>query len=126
MLFRSLANFQNLAVSFASQRTSTGFTSQTWETSTNGTTWVSWGSFSAGAAAGTLTSSFATSGVLALGSTAALDNATTAYVRVTFAGATAASGNNRLDNLIFTADAIPTPGAIAMIGVAGLVARRRR
>jgi MYXO-CTERM domain-containing protein len=47
-------------------------------------------------------------------------------MRVTFTGATSATGNNRMDNFQFNADAIPAPGAVALIGLAGLVARRRR
>lgn len=121
-----LSGLKDLTVSLAAQRTSTGFTSQVWETSTDGTNWSSWGSFASGSAAGTLASSFATSGVLSLAGTSALDNAATAYIRVTFTGATASAGNNRLDNIIFNADVIPTPGSLALLGVAGLVMRRRR
>ncbi len=121
-----LSGLQNLSVSFATQRTSTGFTSQVWETSTDGSNWSNWGSFSAGSTAGTLASSFANSGVLSLMGTSALDNAATAYIRVTFTGATTNSGNNRLDNIIFDADIVPTPGSLALLGVAGLVIRRRR
>ena len=122
----NLTGLQNLTVSLAAQRTNSGFTSQVWETSSDGTNWSTWGSFTSGTAAGTLASSFATSGVLSLTGTSALDNAATAYVRVTFTGATSSSGNNRLDNIIFNADVVPTPGAVALLGLAGLVIRRRR
>jgi hypothetical protein len=122
----NLTGLQNLTVSLAAQRTTTGFTSQVWETSSDGTNWSSWGSFTAGTAAGTLAPAFATSGVLSLTGTSALDNAATAYIRVTFTGATASNGNNRLDNIIFNADVIPTPGSLALLGLAGLVIRRRR
>jgi hypothetical protein len=122
----NLTGLQNLTVSLAAQRTGTGFTSQVWETSSDGTNWSTWGSFTSGTAAGTLASSFATSGVLSLTGTSALDNAATAYVRVTFTGATSSTGNNRLDNIIFNADVVPTPGAVALLGLAGLVIRRRR
>jgi len=121
-----LTGLQNLSVSFAAQRTAAGFSSQIWETSTDGASWSSWGSFVSGTAAGTLTTSFSTSGVLSLVGTSALDNAATAYIRVTFTGATANNGNNRLDNIIFNADIIPTPGALALLGMAGLMMRRRR
>jgi hypothetical protein len=121
-----LSGLENLTVSFAAQRTATGFASQVWETSSDGTNWSSWGSFASGAGLGTLTTGFATSGVLSLTGTSALDNAATAYIRVTFTGATGSSGNNRLDNIIFNADVVPTPGAVALLGLAGLVIRRRR
>ena len=122
----NLTGLQNLTVSLAAQRTASGFTSQVWETSSDGTNWSSWGSFTSGTAAGTLASSFANSGVLSLTGSSALDNAATAYVRVTFTGATSSTGNNRLDNIIFNADVVPTPGAVALLGLAGLVIRRRR
>jgi hypothetical protein len=64
--------------------------------------------------------------VLSITGTSALDNAATAYVRVTFTGATSSTGNNRLDNIIFNADVVPAPGAVALLGLAGLVIRRRR
>jgi len=122
----NLTGLQNLTVSLAAQRTASGFTSQVWETSSDGTNWSSWGSFTAGTAAGTVTTAWANSGVLSLTGTSALDNAATAYIRVTFTGATSSTGNNRLDNIIFNADVVPTPGAVALLGLAGLVIRRRR
>lgn len=126
MFVLNLTGLQNLSLSFSSQRSGTGFTAQNWQTSTDGATWTSWGSFSAGTSAGTIAGSFATSGVLSLTGTSALDNAAVAYVRVTFTGASSTSGNNRLDNVIFNADAIPSQGAVALLGLAGFVARRRR
>jgi MYXO-CTERM domain-containing protein len=39
---------------------------------------------------------------------------------------TAAAGTNRVDNISVSSEAVPTPGAIALLGVAGLVGRRRR
>ena len=50
-----------------------------------------------------------------------------ADVRVRFSSTvtTAAAGPNRIDNIMVTNN-IPSPGAIALLGLAGLVARRRR
>ena len=124
MVFKfSMSGLSNLSVSYAVQRTASGFTTQQWDYSTDGTTW---------SAAATITGmglSFAggtTNVASTLGVASGLDNATNAYMRVTFTGATSSTGNNRMDNFQFNADAIPSPGAIALIGVAGLVARRRR
>ena len=39
---------------------------------------------------------------------------------------TAAAGTNRVDNIVVSGTAIPAPGAIALLGVAGLVGARRR
>ena len=119
----SMSGFSNLAVSYAVQRTSTGFSTQQWDYSSDGTNWSS---------AATITgiqASFFNNGtnvVTSLGVASGLDNAATAYMRVTFTGATSSTGNNRVDNFQFNATALPAPGAIALIGLAGLIARRRR
>lgn len=125
----SLTGFTGLSISLAAQRTATGFTNQAWEWSTDGTTYSSIGNFVAGTTAGTIRDSFANTGILSFSNITALDNAADAYVRVTFTGATTASGNNRIDNVQFTA--VPEPSTYAMLalsaaGVAGYVVRRRR
>ena len=113
----SMSGLQNLSVSYAVQRTASGFTTQQWDYSTDGTNWFN------AATVGAFPAAFAVSSFsLASG----LNNAATAYMRVTFTGATSATGNNRMDNFQFNADAVPAPGAVALIGLAGLVARRRR
>ena len=124
MVFKfSMSGLSNLSVSYAVQRTASGFTTQQWDYSTDGTTWSS---------AATITgigASFAggtTNVASTLGVASGLNNAANAYMRVTFTGATSTTGNNRVDNFQFNADAIPAPGAVALIGLAGLVARRRR
>ena len=126
MVFKfSMTGMGNLAVSYAVQRTASGFTAQQWDYSTDGTTWSSaatitgiQASFAAGATPANV--------VTSLGVASGLNNAATAYMRVTFTGATSATGNNRMDNFQFNADAIPAPGALALLGVAGLVGSRRR
>jgi len=126
MVFKfSMSGLSNLAVSYAVQRTASGFTTQQWDYSSDGTTWSSaatitgiQASFAAGATPANV--------VTSLGVASGLDNAATAYMRVTFTGATSSTGNNRVDNFQFNATAIPAPGAIALIGLAGLIARRRR
>jgi MYXO-CTERM domain-containing protein len=126
MVFKfSMSGLSNLSVSYAVQRTASGFTTQQWDYSTNGTTWSSaatitgiQASFAAGATPANV--------VTSLGVASGLNNAANAYMRVTFTGATSSTGNNRVDNFQFNADAIPAPGAVALIGLAGLVASRRR
>ena len=56
------------------------------------------------------------------------DNAASVVVRFinTSAVASAATGSNRIDNIMVNGTLVPAPGAAALIGLAGLVARRRR
>jgi len=118
-----------IEISFAAQRTSTGFTSQSWEWSTDGTTYNLIGALVGGTNAGTLASSFAISGVLTLPQFLDLSGQSDAYVRVTFDGASTSGGNNRMDNIQF--NTVPEPSTYAMLalagaGFAGYVIRRRR
>jgi autotransporter-associated beta strand protein len=108
----SMTGWQDLVISLSAQRTSTGFTTQAWEYSTDGTTYSSIGSLVAGSTAGTITGTFGPSGVLTLPTVTGFNNAQNAYVRVAFTGATTASGNNRLDNIQFNASTFSPPSAI--------------
>ena len=119
MVFQvSMTNLANLEISYATQRSSVaGFTTHQWDYSINGTSWTT------GTTVSSIPTSFATSS-LAIAS--GLDNAATAYVRVTFTGGTDSGANTRVDNFQFNATAIPAPGAVALIGLAGMVASRRR
>jgi hypothetical protein len=135
MVFKfNMTSFANLSFTFAAQRTGTGFTGIAIDTSSDGTSWSSWttltstSSGSPAVSSGPVKDSFVNSGVISVSSTSNLDASATAYVRLTFSGASSASGNNRLDNFIFSADAVPAPGALALLGAAGIVggSRRRR
>jgi len=46
--------------------------------------------------------------------------------RITYDGATGGGGNARVDNLQINGTLIPAPGSVALIGLAGLMAGRRR
>ncbi len=101
MVFKvNMSAYQNLIISYATQKTATGFSSQVWEYSTNGTTWV------AIATVSTIPTSFA---VQTLTSVTGLNGISNAFVRLTVTGATNATGNNRLDNIQFNATLIPVP-----------------
>lgn len=62
--------------------------------------------------------------------TALLNEVANATIRLTFTGGetegSISLGNNRLDNLVIAGTVIPTPGAVSLLGVAGLLAARRR
>jgi hypothetical protein len=91
----SMAGLESLAIDFARRGTSTGFTTGLWSYSTDGTTFTQFGSNTA-----TTSTTF---GSATQQTTAALNGAATAYLRYTLSGATNTSGNNRIDNLTFTA-----------------------
>ncbi len=64
---------------------------------------------------------------------ATLDNLATVYFRLRMnstvsanGGAVATAGTNRVDSVVISGTRIPTPGSLALLGLAGLVARRRR
>jgi hypothetical protein len=120
----NMSGFQNLNITYASQKSGTGFGSQVWEFSTDATNWTAAGTNS------TIPTAF---GALSVPTISGLNNVSTAFLRLTVSGATAAAGNNRLDNIQFNAatiSAIPEPTSMALVGIVGLTgmagAYRRR
>jgi hypothetical protein len=116
----SMAGFQELVVSYASQRTNSGFTSQAWSYSTDGVNWTDHQTVT------NLPLAFATQ---TLGAITGLDGATDAYLRLTLTGASSATGNNRLDNIQFNATAVPEPTSMLLAGsvaLGGVFLRLRR
>jgi hypothetical protein len=58
-----------------------------------------------------------------------LDGATDAYLRLTLAGASSGTGNNRFDNIQFNATAVPEPTSMLLAGsvaLGGVFLRLRR
>jgi autotransporter-associated beta strand protein len=100
----------NAQVSYATQRTSTGFNDNQWSYSTDGSSFTDFG------AAINPSTSFALASV----STTALNNAATGFLRYTLDGASNSSQNNRIDNLQVTASSftLPTLGSAATSGTA--------
>lgn len=116
----SMAGFQDLVVSYATQRTATGFTAQAWSFSTDGLNWTDHQS---------VVPPPAPFGVLTLNNITGLNGATDAYLRLTVSGATNANGNNRLDNIQFNATAVPEPTSMLLAGsvaLGGVFLRLRR
>lgn len=91
----SMTNKESLEISYATRGTASGFTSQTWSWSTNGTDFTDFGTIDDT----NLTDFF----LVEASAPADLNNAATAYLRVTLEGATTTSGNNRFDNIKFVA-----------------------
>ncbi len=84
----------SLAVSYAAQRSATGYTAHAWEYSTNGTNWIP---------VQVVNPIPAAFGTITLTTITGLDNAADAYLRFSASGATAVAGNNRLDNIQLSA-----------------------
>lgn len=115
----SMLNLLNPILSFATQGTATGFNANHIAYSINGTDFTDLDSTYSPSASYSLHS-------FDLSSIDSLDNASSGYLRITFDGATGASGNNRIDNLQLSA--IPEPSALALTasGLLLLTQRRRR
>jgi hypothetical protein len=108
----SMSGRKDLVVSYATQRSGTGFTTHLWETSPDGFNWTA-------AETKTITAiSFAATTLTIITS---LDNASSAYLRLTVTGATAATGNNRLDNIQLNASAAATISTVNASGTLSAV-----
>ncbi len=121
--------FSKINVSFAIQRTPTGFTTDQFQYSANGTIFVNF------SAPFVPSANFASVGGIQsfdLSAITGLNNNSLTAFRIIFNGATTSSGNNRIDNLVISGEAsVPEPGA-SSLGIAaslagvGLIFCRRR
>lgn len=114
----STAGFRNIVVSFATQRTSTGFNNNQFQYSLDGTTFVNFGgAFNPATSFSLLT--------FDLSSIAGLNDNPLASFRIIFNGATSTTGNNRIDNLVVEGQttAVPEPATILLLGT-GLIGYR--
>ncbi len=53
-------------------------------------------------------------------------DSTSVLFRIRSLVTTTAAGTNRIDNVIVSGSMVPAPGAVALLGLAGLISRRRR
>jgi len=121
----SMTGRSDLSISLTAQRTTTGFTSQLWEYSADGgSNWFNIGSFVAGSTTGTIRDSFLNTGILSFAAFSGLDGVADARIRVTFTGATANAGNNRLDNIQLNAVPEPSSAVLMLLGAVGLAGIR--
>ncbi len=116
----SMLGYEDLVVSFSTRGTSTGFNNNQLSWSTDGSTFTDFDVTWDGRPTTFFTVTRDLSGV------AAVENQPNVYIRLTLNGATGGGGNNRFDNVQFNATAVPAPGALALLGLGGLVAARRR
>ena len=90
----NMSGKNSLTISYDAQKTATGFSSQIWEYSNDGTNWTN---------SETVTTTTTTFASKTLATVTALNGYSNAFVRLSLTGATASSGNNRLDNIAFNA-----------------------
>ncbi|HKZ78117.1 MAG TPA: hypothetical protein VJ124_07305 [Pyrinomonadaceae bacterium] len=109
----STLGFSNIVISFATQATSSGFNSNQLQYSLDGVTFVDFGvPYTPAATFGSVPLVFDLSSITGLN-----DNPNAAF-RIVFNGATSASGNNRIDNLVVEGEAItsiPEPTSITLL-----------
>jgi fibronectin-binding autotransporter adhesin len=89
-----MSGLKDLQLSYASQRSNNGFTSQVWSYSTNA---ISWTDFFTN---DTVETSFAVTNAATL---TALNNGGNVYIGLTLSGASSGNNNNRLDNIVVNA-----------------------
>ncbi len=122
----STLGFSNIAISFATQGTTTGFNSNQLQYSLDGVTFFDFGMPYAPPTSFGLVS-FDLSSILGL------NNHSNAAIRIIFNGAATAGGNNRIDNLVVEgtplAATVPEPASIFLLGLGlsltGTLVRKR-
>lgn len=115
----SLSGMSDPSLSFATQGTATGFNAVQLAWSVDGVSFSDFGSAYDPAGSYALQS-------YDLSSIDTLDNAATAYLRLSFDGATGSSGNNRIDNLQINAIPEPSFALLLLAGAGSLLLLRRR
>lgn len=112
-----LTGLENPILSFATQRTNTGFNSSVVAWSTDGVTYTDFTTYSPGTNFAIQSFDFSSAN--------ALDSTSTAFFRITLTGVTANSGNNRFDNVQINAVPEPTAALLGGLGFLALLRRRR-
>ena len=130
----STAGYSGISLSWDQARSSTGPAAFKLQVSTDGSTFSDVTTYTVlqsggGGAPGTWsTTTYNSLYSYSVNLSAAADNASTLFLRFVNAEAvvSSGSGSNRIDSILVNGTAVPAPGAMALLGVAGLAARRRR
>lgn len=131
----STNGYSDIYLAWDQTRSSTGPSSFRVDMSTDGTNFTtilaSYSVIQAGLA-GTNTLAWSTANgvqsafTTTIASIAGADSQASLIFRFVNLSTVAIGGTNRIDNIIVSGDAVPAPGALALLGLAGLAARRRR
>lgn len=114
----SMTGLENPVLTFATHRTSTGFATNQVAYSTDGMIYTDFGApYIPGLSFALQTWDFSAVSVL--------DYATTVLLKITFSGATGATGNNRIDNIQINAVPETATGLLGALGLLGILRRRR-
>lgn len=121
----STVGFANIVFSFATQGTSTGFNSNQFQYSLDGTNFTDFGSpYVPAAAFGVIPIIFT------LSSITELNNNPNAAFRIVFSGATSSTGTNRIDNIVVEGSSTtipePTSAVLLVSGVSALIGLKRK
>jgi len=114
----STVGLENVELSWAGRGTGTGFDTNQISYSLDGMNFTNFGD--------TYDSSGSSYQLFEYAFGSLLDDASNVTIRITLDGATTSAGNNRIDNLQLNASMIPAPGALALLGMAGLIGTSRR
>ncbi len=111
--------YEDIILSFSSTRNNQGFDVNTILYSTDGVNYTSFTSFNpSNGSYGLITAD--------MSSATALNDAGPIFIRLLFDGAQNNNGTTSIDNVRIAGTLIPAPGALALLGAAGLIATRRR
>jgi MYXO-CTERM domain-containing protein len=128
----STSNYSNISVSWDQARSSTGPASFELIFSVDGgQSWINAAAYTVlqsggGGAPATWSSTTYNAIYTNNQALAGADNASELIIRFRSLATGAATGSNRIDNVVISGDMVPAPGAVALLAVAGLASRRRR
>ena len=133
----STLDFEDISISFDATGSNTGPRDFTLAYSTDGNTFTDFGNYTLVNASWSSSATFVNPSTahfdFDLSAVAALEHAAVVYFRLVNTsttsingGTTASGGTSRVDNFTIAGTAVPEPGALGLVGIAGIATLRRR